>query len=87
MVSNYSKDLIKVSATDTNASSGHGKNQSIAHSLKSAGNFLALSLNFYPTGEKHNTMCNLSLTLSMKYVYSSLGVGSSYGFPLSLTYS
>jgi hypothetical protein len=36
------------------ASSGHGKNQSIEHSLKRAGNFRALSLNLLPTGEKHN---------------------------------
>jgi len=42
-----------MSATLTKASSGHGKNQSIVHSLKRAGNFRALSLNFYPTGEKH----------------------------------
>jgi len=62
--------LIKVSATETNASSGQGKNQSIQHSLKRAGNFLALSLNFCPTGEKASTICKLSLTLSIKYVYN-----------------
>jgi len=44
-------------ATETKASYGHGKNQSIVHSLKSAGNFLKRSLNFWPTGEKHKQIC------------------------------
>jgi hypothetical protein len=56
LVSNSLKFLIKVSATEISASSGQGKNQSIWHSLKSAGNLRALSLNFYPTGEKARTM-------------------------------
>lgn len=57
---------MKVSATEIRASSGHGRNQSILHSLKIAGNFLALSLNFCPTGEKQSTIWRLSLTLSTK---------------------
>jgi len=61
---------MKVSATEIRASSGHGKNQSIQHSLKRAGNFLALSLNLDPTGEKQSTICKLSLTLSTKYWYN-----------------
>jgi hypothetical protein len=66
VVSNSLNVVMNVSATETNAASGHGRNQSMVHSLKSAGNFLDLSLNFYPTGEKHNTMCRLSLILSTK---------------------
>lgn len=62
---------MKVSATLTNASSGQGKNQSIVHSLNRAGNLRDLSLNFYPTGEKHNTICKLSLNLSTKYNHNS----------------
>lgn len=57
---------MKVLDTETKASSGHGKNQSIVHSLNKAGNFLALSLNLTPTGEKAKMMWKLSLTLSMK---------------------
>jgi hypothetical protein len=57
---------MKVLDTETKASSGHGKNQSIVHSLNKAGNFLALSLNLTPTGEKAKIMWKLSLTLSMK---------------------
>ena len=62
---------MKVSDTDTKASSGHGRNQSIVHSLNKAGNFLALSLNLAPTGEKANTIWKLSLTLSMKKFHKS----------------
>lgn len=66
LVSSSLKFLMKLSDTETKASSGHGRNQSIVHSLKRAGNFLDLSLNFYPTGEKARTMWKLSLTLSTK---------------------
>lgn len=66
VVSSYLKFLMNVSATLTKASLGHYKNQSMVHSLKSAGNFLALSENFYPTGEKQSTICRLSLVLSTK---------------------
>ena len=37
--------------TDIRASYGHGRNQSIVQAANRAGNFLARSLNFYPTGE------------------------------------
>ena len=72
----FLKFSINEDATDIKASSGQGKNQSIVHSANKAGNFLDLSLNFYPTGEKHNTICKLSLTLSTKYANNSEAGGS-----------
>jgi hypothetical protein len=53
-------------ATETSASSGHGRNQSILHCENSEGNFYALSLNFVPTGENAKIICKQSLTLLMK---------------------
>lgn len=76
LVSNSLKPLTKVSDTETKASSGQGKNQSIVHSLNKAGNFLALSLNLTPTGEKAKTICKLSLTLSIKKFHKSVAEGS-----------
>ena len=52
--------------TSMSASSGHGRTQSIVHSLKRDGNFYARSLNLLPTGEKARTMWRWSLTLPMK---------------------
>jgi len=76
LASNSLKSVINDSATEIKASSGQGKNQSIEHSLNKAGNFYDLSLNFGPTGEKHNTTCNLSLIRSVKKDNNSSFVGS-----------
>ena len=55
----------KLSATDNNASYGHGWNQSITVQLTNAGNYLALLLKLSPTGEKHNAICKFYFTLSI----------------------
>ncbi len=57
---------MKVEATLIRASSGHGKNQSMVHSLNKAGNFLALPLKASPTGEKQSVICKFRFTRSMK---------------------
>ena len=44
--------------TELRASNGHSWNQSIQVQLVTAGNFLLLTLNVEPTGEKHNTTYN-----------------------------
>lgn len=43
--------------TETRASCGHSWNQSIAVQLTRAGNFRALPLSVWPTGEKHRMIC------------------------------
>lgn len=43
--------------TETRASCGHAWNQSIAVQLTMAGNFRALPLSVWPTGEKHRMIC------------------------------
>jgi len=60
-----SNSFKKFSATEYNASYGHGWNQSITVQLINPGNFLALTLKS-PTGEKHNAICKFFFTLSMK---------------------
>jgi hypothetical protein len=54
--------------TDSSASSGHWVYRSIVQQLMSAGNCRHLFLNMSPTGDMAKTMCNFSLTLSMKAV-------------------
>jgi len=58
--------LRNLSDTEIKASSGQGKNQSIAQVEKSEGNFYALTLNLGETGEKQSTVCKWSLQRLMK---------------------
>mmetsp|Transcript_32787 Transcript_32787/g.44404 ORF Transcript_32787/g.44404 Transcript_32787/m.44404 type:complete len:248 (-) Transcript_32787:841-1584(-) len=54
-------------ATDTSASLGHGRNQSIVGPEISPGNFRARSGNLGFSGDMQSMMCRLSRTQSMKY--------------------
>ena len=73
--------------TDTRASSGHGKNQSIVHELYSEGNLRARSRNLEPTGEKESTTCKQSRTRLMQKFHSSSMDGSSPLVPCSFMYT
>lgn len=53
-------------ATDTSASLGHGRNQSMTVQLTSAGKRRARVRNTSPTGEKASTTCRLARTREMK---------------------
>ena len=58
-------------ATDSNASSGQGSNQSIVQQLTKAGNILNHFHKDSPTGDKQSTIDSLSLILYTKNLYLS----------------
>ena len=57
-----SLEYLPLVATVCKASSGHALNQSIVQQLINDGNCKHLNLNESPTGDKHKTICKLSLT-------------------------
>jgi len=63
--------------TDIRASSGHSWNQSMDVQLTTPGNFLPLTLNVLPTGEKHSTTFSIRRTRSMKNLQQLSRVSSS----------
>jgi hypothetical protein len=60
-------------ATDTKASVGQAKNQSIVQQFTSEGNIRTLFWKASPIGEKANTILKLFLHLSTKYLYNYSG--------------
>lgn len=71
-------------ATLNKASLGQGKNQSITVLLTRAGNWRALLLSDYPTGEKHIDICNFCLTLSI-YQFQQFALSLESIFPSDFT--
>jgi hypothetical protein len=74
-----------VFAVEINASSGHGRNQSIVVQFTKVGKVRSLRRKSSPTGDMQITMCRLFLQRETKYWYFSLNDPT--GFMVEIYYT